>query len=134
MKLVLYYSTMTRPFDKYDLTKMLSSLDTLEKRNVTCMKVDVSKMTDDEIGHLYIEATIPSVYKKYKIRQVFGSRRSSGWLFAKHVPALLVYDDAAKYPSDVYPHDNHGREVTIEEFLSSLLEGKDVTHRQVAEA
>lgn len=125
MKLALYYSTITQPFDKYDLTKMLSSLDRLEKTNVHCLKVDVSKMTDEEIGRIYIEATIPSVYKKYRIRQVFGSRRSSGWLFGKHVPALLVYEDGAKYPSDIYPHDDHGKEDTIEEFLDSLLEGKD---------
>ena len=124
MKLALYYSTTTQPFDKYDLTKILSSINKLGKTNVSCVKADVSKMTDEEIGHIYIEATIPSVYKKYRIRQIFGSRRSSGWLFGKRVPALLVYEDGAKYPSDVYPHDDHGKEVTIEEFLNSLLEGR----------
>jgi hypothetical protein len=134
VRLALYYSTTTRPFDKYDITKILAALDRLEKRSILCTKVDVSKMSDEQIGHTYVEATIPSVYKKYKIRQVFGSRKNSGWLFGKQVPALLVYDDGAKYPSDVYPHDNRGREVTIEEFLNSLLEEKDVTNHQVAEA
>lgn len=122
MRLAFYYSTTTRPFDKYDIPKILSALDRLQKKDIPSTKIDVSKMSEEQIGHTYIEATIPSVYRKYKIRQVFGSRKNSGWLFGKQVPALLVYDDESKYPSDVYPHDMHDREVTIEEFLDSLLE------------
>lgn len=125
MKLKLHYSSKTRPFDKYDLSKMLSLLDKLQAAGFSCEKIDTSNMTDEEIQHLYIEAIQPSVYNKYRIRQVFGSRRHSGWLFGKHVPALLVYDEEGRYPIDVYPHVKGGEEVTIEEFLTSLLEKKE---------
>ncbi len=36
----------------------------------------------------YIEAIAPSVLKKYRVRQVFGSR--AGWPFGREVPALVV--------------------------------------------
>ncbi len=38
----------------------------------------------------YIEAIAPSVLKKYRVRQVYGSRRRAGWPFGREVPALAV--------------------------------------------
>jgi len=69
----------------------------------------------------YFDAVGPSVLKKYRIRQVFGSRRNSGWLFGKGVPALIVVDPGKQYPEDVYPRKEGGQIVTINDFLKSLL-------------
>jgi len=104
---------------------MLSLLDKLQAAGFSCERIDTSNMTDEEIQHIYIEAIQPSVYNKYRIRQIFGSRRHSGWLFGKHVPALLVYDEGGRYPTDVYPHEKDSEEVTIEGFLIPLLEKKE---------
>ena len=63
---------------------------------------------------------MPSVLKKYRVRQVFGSRRHSGWLFGRQVPALVAYDEKTGYPTDVYPHEQGLTSVEIETFLESL--------------
>ena len=118
MRLRLFYSSKIKPY-KCDLSKTISLLDSLQEMGVSCEKNDTSMMSDQSIGDVYIEAILPSVYKKYRVRQIFGSRRHSGWLFGKQVPALLVCEKDSRIPSDVYPHEND-REVTIEEFLTSL--------------
>jgi len=56
------------------------------------------------------------------VRQVFGSRRHSGWLFGRGVPALVVVG-ASGFAEDVYPHDSAGRYVMIAEFLANLARG-----------
>ena len=43
----------------------------------------------------YIEAIAPSVLKKYRVRQVFGSRQRAGWPFGREVPALVVVGPSA---------------------------------------
>lgn len=113
MKLRLYYNSEKRPYDKYDLPGIFSQIGELEKLGLPCERIDTTKMPNDDIIDAYGQAILPSVYRKYRIRQVFGSRRNSGWLFGKQVPALLVFEKDGKYPTDVYPHEEHGTEVTI---------------------
>jgi hypothetical protein len=81
--------------------------------------VETSKMPAEELRNEYGRAIIPSVWKKYRIRQIFGSRRHSGFMFGRNVPALLIENDAqGTFPEDVYPHEKDGRIVTIYEFLT----------------
>jgi hypothetical protein len=63
----------------------------------------------------------PSVIKKFGIRRVFGSRRRSGWLFGREVPALLVYEEEGEDPVDVYPHDELGIIKTTKQYLENML-------------
>jgi len=70
---------------------------------------------------VYIKACLPSILKKYAIRKVFGTKRNSGVLFAKEVPALLVYDDYQELPVDTYPHEKGKRDVEIADCLRNLL-------------
>ena len=94
----------------------------LEKSaSIKSQRVDTAKLSDEELYEVYMQAVIPSVRKKFGIRRVFGSRKRSGYLFGKGVPALLVYDHEGEYPVDVYPHKEVGRIITIEEFLQELL-------------
>ncbi len=78
-------------------------------------------ISDEERTNLYLEATLPTAGRKYRVRQVFGSKRHAGSLFAREVPALLVYENGKQSPIDVYPHRHGARTVTIRLFLEELL-------------
>ncbi len=123
MRLALFYSQRyskdTKTFG-CDLQNVMKLLDHLKAKGVACDLRDTDKMSEQEISEKYIESIIPSVLKKYRIRQVFGSRRHSGWLFGRQVPALVVYDEKTGYPIDVYPHEQGTSRVQIETFLEFL--------------
>ena len=90
------------------------------RRDIDLQVVDTTTMPDHERQSLYMRAVLPSVLKKNRIRQVFGSRRNAGFMFGRGVPALLVYGPSSTVPEDVFPHEELGRIVTIHEFLSRL--------------
>ena len=123
--LILYYSSEYEPIED-PANRGFNEVDKLwEKlpKNINKEKIDIKDMDEEELGKIYSRSWYPSIFtKKYKIRQVFGSRKRSGCFFAKEVPALFVYEDI-EYPIDVYPHEEKGRKVvTIKEFLEKLLE------------
>ncbi len=123
MKLRLFFDSSVQPFEgKDDLNKISRMLEELQKRGFVVEQTDVKDFSEADVYDIYMEAMIPSVRKKYRIRQVFGSQRHSGFLFAKQVPALLVYEKPeAQHPSDVYPREEGRRLVGIEDFLRKLL-------------
>jgi len=116
----LYYDTKKKPMDVPANHGFDKVLVLLKKQGIDYKVIDTGKLSDTEIQEKYIEACTPSVYKKYRIRQVFGSRRHSGWLFGSDVPALLVYEGTRQYPADVFPHEELGRIITIKEYLDNL--------------
>ena len=125
LKLILYYSSDHKPLED-PANRGLSEVDRLwEKlpKNINKEKIDTNNMDEEELGKIYSKSCYPSVFtKKYKIRQVFGSRKRSGCFFCREVPALLVYKDI-EYPIDVYPHEEKGGKIiTIKEFLEKLIE------------
>lgn len=99
--------------------QVLELLEKVERKGITCERVDTSKLTDEEIFNAYTRSVIgPTQSKKYKVRQVFGSARRSGWLFGKEVPALVVYRSrGSEVPEDVFPHAFGGHIGTIREYL-----------------
>ena len=105
----------------FDLPAIRGIFRRLESLGVPCEIVDTMTMSDEQLENLYIEATLPTARAKYRVRQVFGSKRHAGFLFGRGVPALLVYEDAKPYPADVYPHWRGSRTVTIRAFLEELL-------------
>lgn len=119
MRFEFYYSSDERegPF-KGDLKKFFMLLEQAEKGRIECKKVDTSKLAIEELSQAYFKAVVPSVHKKFRIRKVFGTRKNSGCFFGKQVPALLVFEDKT-YPEDVYPHEEHGRVIEIEEYLKN---------------
>lgn len=124
LKLTLYYSSEREPI-RDPANRGFNEVDRLwEKlsKNINKEKIDTKDMDEEELGKIYSRSWYPSVFtKKYKIRQVFGSRKRSGCYFAKEVPALFVYEDI-EFPVDVYPHEGKGGEiVTIKEFLEKLI-------------
>jgi hypothetical protein len=122
MHFKLYYSSMVKPFDSAaneGFGEVLELLERVERKGITCERVDTSKLTDEEIFNAYTRSVIgPTQLKKYKVRQVFGSARRSGWLFGKQVPALVVYgSSSSQVPEDIFPHATGGHTVTIREYL-----------------
>lgn len=124
MALRLYYNSAEEPLKapaNEGITQAFALLRVAEKKGFACEWIDTSKLTEGDRMRAYFDAVGPSVLKKYKIRQVFGSRRNSGWLFGKHVPALLVIDLKKQFPEDVYPRNESGQIVTVKKFLEELL-------------
>ena len=122
MHFKLYYSSTVKPFNSAaneGFGEVLELLEKVERKGITCQRVDTSKLTDEEIFNAYTRSVIgPTQLKKYKVRQVFGSARRSGWLFGKEVPALVVYSSrGSEVPEDVFPHTFGGHIVTIRDYL-----------------
>lgn len=126
MILKLIHRSETQPLaspdnEGFDLRAIQGILQRLEARGVAWEIVDTARISDKELTNLYIEAITPTAYRKYRVRQVFGSKRHAGFLFGRGVPALLVYEPGNSYPIDVYPHRCGTRTVTISAFLEDLL-------------
>jgi hypothetical protein len=81
--------------------------------------IGTSEMAPAALQREYIDAIVASVAMKYRVCQVVGSRRRSGWLLGRGVPALVVIGSSGDV-EDVYPHDSPGRYVAIAEFLANL--------------
>ncbi len=120
MKLEFYYNSKVEPL-REDLNEVFSLLRKCEEKGIEYKIVDTKDMGDPEVNDIYINACMPSMLKKYAIRKVFGTNRNSGVLFAKEVPALLVYEDNQVVPSDVYPNEKGKRYIEIVEFLKNLF-------------
>jgi len=131
MRLALYYSSLDTPLDLpanqgFDLDQILRLLNSLRSKGVGYETIDSVAVTKEQISEAYLNAMVPSVYKKYRVRKVFGTRRRSGWLFGKGVPSLLVYEEGGKYPTEVFPREEqNGKMVTIRDYLENLLSSID---------
>lgn len=111
----------------FDVETVRSLLGLLELGGVRVEWVDTTTLSDEELWTNYLHAiTAPAASKKHRFRQIFGSKRYPGRLFGREVPALMVYEDGANYPSDVYPHQESGRLVTIRDFLERETEKKAI--------
>jgi len=128
MYLELYYGPngeiYTTPANE-GFSEVPGLMEKLHEKGIEVETKDTGRMTEEERQEAYWKAARVAVRKKYKVRQVFGSRRQGGGpYFGKQVPALLVYGEkGALYPEDVYPHEEKGTTVTIAEFLEQLLSG-----------
>src|SRR5713101_2588691 len=86
----------------------LARAEELRRRGIPVELVDTSGMGPGELQGRYIEAIGASVVKKYRVRQVFGSRRRAGWLFGRGVPGLVVVGPSGTV-EDLYPHERAGK-------------------------
>jgi len=85
--------------------------------------IETNGWTEAQRWEVYSRACTPAVWKKFRIRTVFGSRRFPGRDFAKGIPALLVDEEDSRIsPADIYPHEERGRLITIAGYLRSLVE------------
>jgi hypothetical protein len=114
---------VTHPQNK-GVRDVLEHIDNFRNEGVPIEKRNTAKMSATDLEHAYIRAILPSVYRKYRVRRIFGSNRQAGLFFGRGVPALLISDPTHKTPGDVYPHEQAGRIVTIHDFLTELLAAK----------
>jgi len=122
MKYILYYSAgaVLRELPcNAGIDTVVAQADELRRQGIQLEFVDSNEMKSGELLGRYIEAIGPSVVKKYRVRQVFGSRRRAGWLFGRGVPGLVVVGPSGTV-EDVYPHERTGELVTISDFFDSL--------------
>lgn len=83
--------------------------------------VDTAAMSANELHRLYFRSIAPAVIKKYRVRQIFGSRRRPATLFGREVPALVTFGPTG-YAEDLFPHEQDGVVVTIRDFLKTLFQ------------
>lgn len=107
--------------ESFDQEEILWLLNGLRERGHEFELIDGDASTDQERRDLYGEAFIglANAGNRYRIRQVFGSRRHGGGdHLGKGVPALIVFEDDE--PVDVYPHQVGENYQTIRAYLESL--------------
>jgi len=122
MKYVLYHepaAVLRELACNAGIDTALARADELRRRGIPVELVDTSGMGPGELQGRYIEAIGASVLKKYRVRQVFGSRRRAGWLFGRGVPGLVVVGPSGTV-EDLYPHERAGKLITISDFFESL--------------
>ena len=90
--------------------------------------VDVSARSTDELRDEYMRvAVVPSVRRRYRVAQVFGTHKYPGAYFGRSVPALVVLEDGR--PVDIYPHEEEGRVVTIADYVERAGRGDESARR-----
>ncbi len=122
-KLEFYYSSeIKEPWCSLEAIRSL--LGKLKEKAVSVKEVNTAEIPKSELKEFYTSSVIlPSIKKGYKISSLFGTRRDAGCYFGREQPGLVVFREGAEAPDDVYPHDESGRRITIEEFLKERLAG-----------
>ncbi len=123
-RLRLYYSEQLAPEVPAfgcDLNRVLELLGKLEEIGVGCDRVSTDGWPEERLHEAYSAATIPVIRKKHRVRQIFGTRTSSGDFFGRQVPALVVYKGSTDRAVDVFPHEEGPVRVEIVDYLKHLL-------------
>ena len=102
------------------IDEVLKHREKFRRQGIEVQIVDTTSMSDHERQNEYMRAVWPSVLKKYRIRQIFGSRRNAGFMFGRGVPALVIQSSSGAVAEDVFPREEAGRIVTIYEFFARL--------------
>jgi hypothetical protein len=104
----------------FERKEIISLLDELQAKGHDYEVIDGDAISDEKRRALYLEAfaALSHAGNRYRIRQVFGSRRHGGGdALGTNVPALIVLDDE---PVDVYPHQIDDGYQTIHAYLTRL--------------
>ena len=105
----------------FDRSAIVARLDALRAGGHDYELIDGDALSDQERSGLY-EQTFSALARtgnRYRIRQVFGSRRHGGGdHLGSSVPALLVFNDGE--PVGVYPHQVGDSYETIRAYLDAL--------------
>lgn len=117
------YGLLTNPQNEgFERGAILTRLSELSARGHTFEVVDSEKLTPEERAGLYTNegyAAVARAGNRYRIRQVFGSRRNSGAeRFGTDVPALVTFEGGQAVA--VHPHQAADSYVTIRAYLDSV--------------
>jgi len=120
-KIKLYYSSeVIEPW--CDLKQIRSLLSSLKEKGVSVEEVDTAEIPEDELKEFYTSSIVlASIRKRFKISGIFGTRADAGCFFGREQPALAVFEEGTREATDVYPHDENGRRITIADFLREKI-------------
>ena len=105
MKLVLFYTHTPMKGWERELDEIKALLREIERQNVVVEEWDLTGYDREERRELYLKFAVPpSIFRRYGIRGIFGSRRDPGFLFGD-IPALIVYYATSRFPVEIYPHE-----------------------------
>jgi hypothetical protein len=105
----------------FDRAAIVARLDALRVGGHDYELIDGDVLSDQERSDLYGQAlsALARAGNRYRIRQVFGSRRHGGGdHLGSAVAALLIFKDGE--PVDVYPHQAGDGYKTIRAYLAAL--------------
>jgi hypothetical protein len=105
----------------FDRAAIVARLDALRAGGHDYELIDGDTLSNQERSDLYGQAfsALARTDNRYRIRQVFGSRRRGGGdHLGSGVAALLVFKDGE--PVDVYPHQAGDGYETIRAYLDAL--------------
>lgn len=123
VKIIYLFSEKVKPVNApvnrgiKDVPRMLEKV---KEKGVLVEMINIDNLSSEEKLEKYLDAASASVIKKYKIRQIFGTRRQSAVFFGREVPALIVYDEKGNV-TDVYPHEKIFGIKTIWDFLNEVI-------------
>ncbi len=105
LKIVLFYSrTPARGWEE-ELKGIKTLLEETRGSSVVVEERDLTGYDQEGRIDLYLKYAIPpSIFRRYRIRKIFGSRKYPGFLFG-NVPALVVYYASSRFPAEIYPHE-----------------------------
>lgn len=107
--------------DGFDREDVIRRLGELRRSGHDYDLINGDAISADERQSLYGEAfaALAHAGNRYRIRQVFGSRRHGGGDYlGTGIPALIVFDNGESI--DVYPHQTGDGYATIASYLASL--------------
>jgi hypothetical protein len=120
----LYYDSTNEILETEENKGFKEALELLKKLKeegkIEIEFIDTSKISDEKRMDVYSKVAALAAIQKYRIRQIFGSRRKSGVFFGKEVPALLVYKEKGGLLQDICPREERGKIITIKNFLENL--------------
>ena len=111
---------------------VLEHLEDFRPQDRALRVVDTTRMSEQELQTTYIRATLASVWKKYRVRGIFGTHRYAGSKFGRGVPALVIQDLSGATVEDLFPHEESGRIVTVHDALSRATSSDDGIKRRTA--
>lgn len=105
----------------FELSSILDLLHRTETCGHSIAVVAVETLSAEERHSLYFDAVAATqrAGARYRIREVFGSRRRGGGpFFGSGIPALLAEEEGSTV--DVYPHQDARTTVTIRNYLEGM--------------
>jgi len=118
-RLELYYDSTIEPYRmaRFNRQKVLEILDDLRRIGINVQIFDTAGWESGMLRDVYLRACGSAIGGKFRIKGIFGAGRN-GRYFGRRVPALLCIEGGKV--ACVFPHEEKGKMITIEEGLRSL--------------
>ncbi len=121
-KMEFYYSSSVSPDERYpcNIEGAIKGIEMLAGKGLDAKAIDVEELRDAfRAYHKALSIADPDRHSVFS--KVRGDYRD---LFGRAIPALLCYEKANdRVPSEVFPREEEGRLITVNEALERFLKG-----------